>query len=77
MPNAQIQKYKYTNTQIQHRPECQKDPTCGIFLKRGLFKDIKNDIPTCLMHKYKNTNTQIHKYSIGQSARKTQHVVYF
>ena len=30
-----------------------------------LFKDIKNDIPTCLMHKYKNTNTntQIHKYT--------------
>ena len=27
--------------------------------------------------KYKNTNTQIHKYSIRRSARKTQHVVYF
>ena len=25
--------------------KCQKDPTCGIFLKRGLFKDIKNYIP--------------------------------
>ena len=30
------------NTQIQHRTKCQKDRTCGIFLKRGLFKD-KND----------------------------------
>ena len=29
------------------------------------------------IHKYKYTNTQIHKYSILQSARKTQHVVYF
>merc|ERR1711888_41466 len=33
--NAQIQKYKNTNTQIQHMTKCQKDPTCGIFLKRG------------------------------------------
>ena len=28
--NAQIQKYKYTNTQIQHMTKCQKDPACGI-----------------------------------------------
>ena len=40
--NAQIQKYKYTNTQIRHLTKCLKDPTCGIFLKRGFFKDIKN-----------------------------------
>ena len=38
----------------------QKDPTCSIFLKRGLFNDIKNDIPMCQSRKYKNTNTQIH-----------------
>ena len=25
--------------------KCQKDPTCSIFLKRELFKDIKNYIP--------------------------------
>ena len=75
--HAQIHKYKYTNTQIQHMTKCQKDPTCGIFLKRGLFKDIKNYIPTCRTHKYKNTNSQIHKYSIWGSARKTQHVAYF
>ena len=49
---------KYTNTQIQHKTKCQKDPTCGIFLKRGLFKDLKNYIPTCQTHKYK-----IHKYT--------------
>ena len=48
---------KYTNTQIQHTTKCQKDPTCGIFLKRGLFKDLKNYIPKCQTHKYK-----IHKY---------------
>ena len=59
-----IQTHKYTNTQIQHMTKCQKDPTCAIFLKRGLFKDIKNDISMCQTRKYKNTNTQIHKYSI-------------
>ena len=62
--NAQIQKYKYTNTQIQQMTKCQKDPLCSIFLKRGLFKDIKNYIPMCQTHKYKNTNTQIDKNSI-------------
>ena len=44
--------------------KCQKDPTCGIFLKRGLFKDIKNDIPVCPTHKYKKykyTNTAYDK----------------
>ena len=51
--HAQIHKYKYTNTQIQHMTKCQKDPTCGIFLKRGLFKDIKNYIPMCQMRKSK------------------------
>ena len=38
--------------------KCQKDPTCGIFLKRGLFKDIKNPISMCRTHKYKNINTK-------------------
>ena len=42
---------------------CQKNPTCGIFLKRGLFKAIKNDIPMSQTCKYKNTNTQIYKYT--------------
>ena len=42
---------------------CQKDPICGIFLKRGLFKDNKNHIPLCQICKYKNTNTQIRKYT--------------
>ena len=82
VPNAQLQKYKYkihkdTNTQKQHKTKCQKDRTCGIFFKRALFKDIKNYIPMCRTHKYKNTNTKIYKYSIWRSARKTQHVAYF
>ena len=39
---------------------CQKDPTCGVYFKRGLFKDIKNDIPMCQMRKYKkNTKDTI------------------
>ena len=38
MSNAQIQKYKYTNTQIRHLTKCLKDPTCGIFLKRGVLQ---------------------------------------
>ena len=61
LPNKQ-KKYKYANTQIQHMTKCRKDPTCGIFLKRGLFKDIKNYIPMCRTHK--NTNTQVYKFSI-------------
>ena len=36
--------------------KCQKDPACGTFLYRGFIKDIKNYIPTCRTHKYKNTN---------------------
>ena len=41
--------------------KCQKDPICAIFLKRGLFKDIKNDISMCQTCKYKIQikNTQI------------------
>merc|ERR1712055_173142 len=54
-----MHKYKYTNTQIQHMMKYQKDPICGIFLKRGLFKGFKNDIPMCQTRKYTNTNTQI------------------
>ena len=38
--------------------KCQKDPTCGIFLKRGLFKGIKNDTPMCQTCKYTNTEIQ-------------------
>ena len=38
--------------------KCHKDLTCGIFLKRGLFKDTKNDTPMCQTRKYKNTNTK-------------------
>ena len=33
--NTKIQIHKYTNKQIQHMTKCQKDPTFGIFLKRG------------------------------------------
>ena len=75
--NMQIQKYKNTYTKIQHMITCQKHPTCGIFLKRRLFKANKNHIPMCQTRKYKNIKMQIHKYSIWRSARKTQHVVYF
>ena len=76
-PDAERTNIKIQNTQIQHMTKCQIDPTCGIFLKRGLLKDMKNYIPMCQTRKYRNTNTQIHKYSIWGSARKTQHVVYF
>ena len=38
--------------------KCQKDPTCIMFLKRGLFKAIKNDIPVCKMRKYKKHKTK-------------------
>ena len=66
MSNVQIQKIqicKYTNIQIQNMTKFQKDPKYGIFLKRGLFKEIKNYILMRQTRKYKNTNTQIHKYT--------------
>ena len=44
--------------------KCQRDPACGIFMKRGLIKDIKNYIPMCRTHKYKNTNTKYTKTQI-------------
>ena len=65
--NTQIYKYtntqihKYTNTQIQHIMKYQKDPICGIFLKRGLLKGIKNDTP--MRQTRKCTNTAYHKVS--------------
>ena len=52
--NTKIQIHKHTNTQIQHLTKYQKDPTCCIFLKRGLFQDIKNDIPLGVIHKLRN-----------------------
>ena len=61
--NPITQIHKYTNTQIRHMAKCQKDPTCGIFLKRGFFKGIKNYIPICRTRKYTNTNTEIQKYT--------------
>ena len=57
---------------MPHMTKCHKNPKCGIFLKTGLFKDIKNDIP---MHKGAQTKKyKIHKYSIWRSARNTQHM---
>ena len=52
------------------------DHTNHTFSESYWSKDIKTNITKCLMHKYTNTNTQIHKYSIWRSARKTQHPVY-
>ena len=53
----QIQKYKYTNTQIHKYSIWQSARKVQhVFLKRGLFKDITNDIPKCQTDKYKNTN---------------------
>ena len=49
----------------------------AIFLKSQRPKDIQNDILDCQIHKYTFTNTQIHKYSISQSARNTLYVLYF
>ena len=71
---------KYTNTHTQHIVRCQKDPTCGIFLKRGLFKVSKMIFP-CVKHAITNAQIQkykfrIHKYNICRNARKIQHMVY-
>jgi len=40
------------------------DHTNHTFSESSWSKDIKTDITKCLIHKYTNTNTQIHKYSI-------------
>ena len=40
------------------------DHTNHTFSESSWSRDIKTDISKCLMHKYTNTNTQIHKYSI-------------
>ena len=39
------------------------DHTNHIFSESTWSKDIKTDIAKCLIHKYTNTNTQIHKYT--------------
>ena len=47
IPNCQIHKYTYTNTQIQLMTKCQEYQTYVVFLNRCWFKDVKNDIPKC------------------------------
>ena len=61
--NTKIQIHKYANTQIQQMTKCLKDPTCGIFLKRGLIRDTNYDVHMSQTRKYNNTNTQIRKYT--------------
>ena len=61
-----IQIHKYTNTQIQFGSNYQIDLTCDIFFKMQWYEDLKNNVPRCLTSKYTNTDTQIHKYSLGQ-----------
>ena len=45
-------------------PEYLIKPYNAIFLKSPGSKDIKTDIPNCQIHKYTNTNSQIHEYSL-------------
>ena len=73
--NTKMQIHKYTIT--EHITKCLKQPTYGIFLKRGLFKDITNDIPICQTGKYKNASTQIHKYRAYNEVKEKKHVAYF
>ena len=42
IPNCQIHKYKFTNTQIQLMTKCQKYPTYAIYLNSWWCKDVKN-----------------------------------
>ena len=48
--------------------KCQTDPTCGKFLKRGLFKDIKNYIPMCQMRKCKIVPERLNIWYIFEKA---------
>ena len=82
---TQIQIHKYTNTQIHKYSILQsarKTHHVVYFWKEDcsrmskmIFPCVKSANTKIQIHKY--TNTQIHKYSILQSARKTHHVVYF
>merc|ERR1712055_450458 len=64
-------KIQIQNTQIQHMTNCQKDPACAIFLKIGLFKDIKNDIPVC-QTKNKEQKTKNKKQKTKNKKQKTK-----
>ena len=80
--NAQIQKYKYTNTQIHKYSKWQSASKTQhvVYFWKEDWSGIPTMMLTCLKRtntKYKYTNTQIHKYSNWQSATKPQHVVYF
>ena len=54
--NTEIHKYSI-------KRKCQKDPTCGIFLKRRFCRDTNYDVHMSQTRKYKITNTQISKYT--------------
>ena len=83
--STQIQIHKYTNTQIHKYSIWQiarKTHHVVYFWKEDcsrmskmIFPCVKSANTKIQIHKY--TNTQIHKYSIWQSARNTHHVVYF
>ena len=75
--NTKIQIHKYTNTAYEEVPE--RPNIWHIFEKRIVqgYQKSYFHVPNAQIQKYKFTNTQIHKYSIWGSARKTQHVVYF
>ena len=77
MPNAQIQKYKYTNTQIHKYTntaynEVPERPNMWYIFEKRIVQGIKNDIPMCQKRKYKNTNTQIHKHTNRQIQHMTK-----
>ena len=59
---AQIQKYKYKIHKYTNTTEAS-GYNIAIFSESSWSKDIKTDNTKCLMQKYQNTNTQIHKYS--------------
>ena len=48
-------------SRIRHFETLWKEPWCDTFLKSRWY-----DVPKCLTSKYTNTNTQIHKYSLGK-----------
>ena len=59
MLNAKHKNTKYTKYTNTAYDKVAKKTTCGIFLKRELFKNIKNNILMCQMQNTKIQNTQI------------------
>ena len=71
--NTQIQFLKYTNTAYEKVSEI---PDICYIYEKSRVQGLKNYILDSQIRKYTNTISQIHKYSVSESARNIQHMPY-